>query len=49
MKKAKRISFSIDDEIYEKLRIIQTIDIHDTSNHVIFSKIINDVLRKSLE
>lgn len=49
MKKAKRITLNLDDEIYKKLRIMQAIEIRNTSNHVSFSKIINNILKKKLK
>jgi len=49
MKEAKRITLNLDDEVYKKLRQIQANEIRNTSDNVSFSKIINEVLRKTLK
>jgi hypothetical protein len=49
MKEAKRITLNLDDEVYKKLRQIQANEIRNTSDHVSFSKIINEVLGNTLK
>ena len=46
---AKRVTIIIDDAIDKKLRIIQAKRIEKSSNHVSFSKILNEQLRKTLK
>ena len=45
----KRVTIVIDDTVNKKLRIIQAKRIGKSSNHVSFSKILNDELRKTLK
>lgn len=46
---SKRITVMIDDEVIEKLRILQAKQIKETSSAVSFSQIINDTLKKNLK
>ena len=46
---SKRITLMLDDYLEKKLRGIQAKKIHSTASSVSFSKIINEVLRKSLK
>jgi len=46
--KSKRITVVLDDEVVKKLRIIQSKKISKSIEHVSFSEVVNDELRKSL-
>ena len=46
---AKRITIVLDDEVVKKLRIIQSKKISKSREHVSFSRIINEELRKALK
>lgn len=46
---SKRITVVLDDDLVKKLRIIQSKKILQSSDYVSFSKIINDVLRRTLK
>ena len=45
---SKRITIMLDNDLDRKIRLLQSKKIRDTSMSVSFSKVINDVLRKSL-
>lgn len=45
----KRITFVLDDDLFKKLRTLQSIQIRDSQKSVSFSKIINETLRKGLK
>lgn len=45
---SKRISVMLDDDLLEKLRILQAKRIKRTVKSVSFSKIIGDIIRKDL-
>ena len=46
---AKRVTIVLDNDLIIKLRKIQAEQIKNTSSSVSFSKIINDVIRKSIK
>ncbi len=46
---SKRITQMLDDDLEKKLSGIQAKEIHSTASSVSFSKVINEVLRKSLK
>ncbi|AJM93166.1 MULTISPECIES: hypothetical protein [Nitrosopumilus] len=45
---SKRISLIIDDHTYKKLRLKQASEMKKTTATVSFSKVINDILKKSI-
>lgn len=45
---AKRITVVLDDEVVKKLRLLQSRQIKDSAGSVSFSKVINEVLKKSI-
>ena len=45
----KRITIMLDENLFKKLRILQSKKIVQTGKNVSFSKIINDTLRKDLK
>ncbi|WP_299291181.1 hypothetical protein [Nitrosopumilus sp.] len=45
---ARRVTFVIDYSTYKKLRDLQAKMIKNSKNNISFSKMINDLLRKSL-
>ena len=45
---SKRITIMIDDDLDKKLRLLQAKEITNTSDSVSFSRILNQVIRKSL-
>lgn len=45
----KRITIMLDEDLFKKLRILQSKKIVQTEKSISFSKIINDTLRKSLK
>jgi hypothetical protein len=46
---AKRITIMIDDNIDKKIRLIQAKMIQNTSSSVSYSKVINELLEKSIK
>ncbi len=46
---ARRITVVLDDEVVKKLRIIQSKKISKLTEHVSFSRVINEELRKALK
>jgi len=46
---SKRITVMIEDEVIEKLRILQAKQIKESASAVSFSQVINDVLKKNLK
>jgi len=48
-KKNRRVTVSLDDFLAKKLRIIQSKKISKSTEHVSFSKVINEELRKTLK
>ena len=46
---AKRITIMLDDDLDKKLRLLQAKQIRDTSKSASFSRVLNDVLRKTLK
>ncbi len=46
---SKRITVVLDDEVVKKLRIIQSKKISKLKEHVSFSRVINEELRKALK
>ena len=47
--KSKRITIGMDDDVVKKLRIIQSKRISKSIEHVSFSSVVNDQLRKSVD
>jgi len=45
----KRVTIVLDDDLAKKLRIIQSKKISKLTEHVSFSRVINDELRKTLK
>jgi len=45
----KRITIILDDDLVKKLRLLQSKEIVKSTKSVSFSRIINDVVRKSLK
>ncbi|HSB84462.1 MAG TPA: hypothetical protein VLD64_08260 [Nitrosarchaeum sp.] len=45
----KRTTFMLDEDVMDKLRVIQAKMIQTTTSSVSFSKVINDVLRKGIK
>jgi len=46
---AKRVTIMLDDDLDEKLRLIQAKEIQSTNSGVSFSKVVNETLRKKLK
>ena len=46
---SKRITIVLDDDLVKKLRIVQSKKISKSTEHVSFSRVINDELRKVLK
>ena len=46
---SKRITVMIEDEVIEKLRILQAKQIKERTSAVSFSQVINEVLKKNLK
>jgi hypothetical protein len=46
---SKRITIMIDDDIDKKIRMIQAKMIQNTSSSVSYSKVINEILEKSIK
>jgi len=46
---SKRVTIVLHDDLFKKLRIIQSKRISKFTEHVSFSRVINDVIRKNIK
>jgi len=49
MKKSRRVTIVIDEDILKKLRIVQATEIRKSENSVSLSRVINQMLEKGLK